>query len=281
MRRLGEAGYPVPRVEGFGDAAAGFGRPFLVMERINGTSLEAAYWSAPEEQQAQCHTLHGALMVRLHALEGRAILPNSPLAQAAAGDPYAAIDAEQATLAWQCDQLEGTEPRCLREALAWLSGRRATVACERPVVVHGDFHRNNVLLRAGGDGGASPVVIDWSNVRLADYRTDLAWTRLIASLAGSGGGPMNVALYERLAGRRVSDLSYFEVAACLRLLLSVLLILRFGASRQGLRPEVEVRTRNEADPARQVAGWLEQITGLPMRGFDAALTARTWRGLTE
>src|SRR5205085_1520958 len=108
-----------------------------------------------------------------HALNGEAILPGSPPADAR--NPYRFIDREISTLHEMIGRLEGREPPSLGDALAWLTSRRSTVPCERLVVVHGDFHRNNVLLRADG----APFVIDWSNVRLADCRSDLAWTRLI------------------------------------------------------------------------------------------------------
>src|SRR5689334_21648286 len=112
-------------------------------------------------------------MVRLHALDGSALLPGSPLA--GSGDPYGAIDRNLASLAGLLDRFEGREPPSLRAALAWLHAGRTTVPCERLAVLHGDYHPNNVLVR--GDGAA--FVIDWANVHLGDFRSDLAWSRLL------------------------------------------------------------------------------------------------------
>src|SRR5262249_35997288 len=142
------------------------------------------------------------LMAALHALDGDSILPDSPLA--GTRDPYGFIDHEISILHELRSRLDGREPPSLREALSWLASRRSSFPCERLVVVHGDFHRNNVLVRA--DGAA--FVIDWSNVRLADYRTDLAWNRLITQLIfrtqdQSYGGEKELLLYEQMAGKKV------------------------------------------------------------------------------
>src|SRR5579871_3565187 len=77
MRRLNQAGYPVPRVHHVCTAAAPFTRPFLIMERIDGVSLGASYWGAPESQRLASETLLIQLMAALHALEGSVIFPEA------------------------------------------------------------------------------------------------------------------------------------------------------------------------------------------------------------
>jgi aminoglycoside phosphotransferase (APT) family kinase protein len=268
MGRLREAGYPVPRVLALQRDPWPLGRPFVIMERIHGVSLGATYWAAPEDRRLEIHTVLYRLMVALHTLEGSAILPDSPLAHAR--DPYCFIDHEISTLSELLGRLEGREPPSLRDALAWLISRRSTVPCERLAVVHGDFHPNNVLLRADG----APFVIDWSNVRLGDYRTDIAWTRLITQAeAQPEGGVHELRLYEQQAGEAISRLEYFEAVACIRLLLSVLISLQFGAARQGMRPGAEVLMRRDPAHTRYVAALLQKRTGIAMPDLDSALSA--------
>jgi Ser/Thr protein kinase RdoA (MazF antagonist) len=137
-------------------------------------------------------------------------------------------------------------------------------------VVHGDFHPNNILLRADD----APFVIDWSNVRLADYRSDLAWTRLITRAdARLDYGEGQLRLYERLAGKKVSMIEYFEVVACTRLLLSVLISSRFGAAQQGMRPGAGALMRRDSEFLRNVATLLQERTNIKMRDVEDALTA--------
>src|SRR5207248_1527650 len=80
MRRLHEARYPVPQVLTLAQRESPFGRPFLIMERIQGVSLESSYWAASQEQRQELQAVHCRLMAALHALDGDRILPDSPLA---------------------------------------------------------------------------------------------------------------------------------------------------------------------------------------------------------
>jgi aminoglycoside phosphotransferase (APT) family kinase protein len=208
------------------------------------------------------------LLVQLHALDGSDILPDHPLARSR--DPHAFVDHELSFLSVLLSRLAGREPPSLRGAFAWLGSRRSEVPCARLAVVHGDFHRNNILMRA--DGAA--FVIDWSNVRLADYRSDLAWTRLgTRAAAQPDGGEAELRLYDQLGGRKVSSIEVFEVAACIRQLLSVLISLQFGAVRQGMRPEATSLMRRDAGHVKYVAALLQERTGITMPDLEDNLSA--------
>jgi aminoglycoside phosphotransferase (APT) family kinase protein len=272
MSRLHKTGYPVPQVLVLQRDPAPLGRPFMIMERIHGVSLESACWSASEERRQELAALHFQWMARLHALEGNTLLPDSPLADSR--DPYDFIDHEISMLSDLFQRLERREPPSLREALCWLHSRRALVPCERLSVIHGDFHRGNVLIDAEG----ALVVIDWSNVRLADYRTDVAWTRLILSIIRRVTGlpdesDAEARMYERFAGKPVTQIEVFEVIACTKLLLSVLISLQFGAARQGMRPEAEALMRRDAEATKYAAALLQERTGLKMPDLQDALSA--------
>jgi aminoglycoside phosphotransferase (APT) family kinase protein len=271
MSRLREAKYPVPRVLLLGPDPSPFGRPFLIMERIHGGAME---WSPPAERREALQTVFYRLLVQLHALEGSRILPDHPLAMSR--DAYASMDHELSFLSALLNRLEGREPPSLRAAFAWLESRRSEVPCTRFAVVHGDFHRNNILLRA--DGAA--VVIDWSNVRLGDCRSDLAWTRLVTSTtARPGDAEAELRMYRSLGGKNVSGIEVFDVVACMRQLLSVLISLRFGAPRQagthavGGRPEAAALMRRDTGHVKHVAALLQARTGINMPDLDDALCA--------
>jgi len=268
LRRLRAAGYPVPAARLFRRERSPLGRPFVVMERIDGVNLAATYWPAKGEEHRALAVLLYRLIAGLQALDAGAILPESPLAGTC--DPYAAIDQEIANLARLLDRLQGSEPPSLHGVLAWLAERRSHVPCERVVAIHGDFHPGNVLLGAG----VAPTVIDWSNLRLGDYRAELAWTRLVTG-AGVPPGRAEVELrvYEELMGKPVPEIEVFDVAACARLLLSVLNSLHFGAARQGLRAEAEARMRQDVGFTRRIAARLQALTGRRMPDLDDALSA--------
>ncbi len=240
------------------------------MERVHGTSLGRDYWSASGAYRLELYDLLCHLMVRLHALEGSAILPGSPLA--GSRDPYASIDRDLTSLSALLDRFAGAEPPSLRAGLDWLTARRSSVPCERLAVLHGDFHPNNVLVRPDGAG----IVIDWSNVRLGDYRSDLAWTRLLTrSDDQPDAGEAELRLYEQRAGAKIDGIDYFEAAACTRLLASVLLSLRFGAARQGMWPEATALMRRDAEPMlRYAAALLQRHIKKEMPDLEDALRAQ-------
>lgn len=271
MRRLREAGYAVPRVLTLHEETGRLSRPFLVMERIDGVSLDARYWTAGTEAKPSLQATLYRLMAELHSLPGAAILPDSPLA--ASQHPYDFLDSELAILHELRLRLEGRDPASVRAALDWLTARRELAPCARLVVVHGDFHRNNVLI----DANERPFVIDWSNVRLADCRTELAWTRLITrwvlpESVRPAESESELPLYEQLTGHKVVMLDYFEVIAALRMLLSILVSLRHGVARQGLRPGAEALMRRDAECALRASALLQAHSGLPMPDLDDALS---------
>jgi aminoglycoside phosphotransferase (APT) family kinase protein len=275
MGRLRDAGYLVPRVLALERDRSPFGRPFMVMERIHGTSLASSYELASSSQRQELQCLHCRLMVQLHALDPGAILPDSLLD--GSSDPSGFIERELSWLHGLLGRLEGREPPSLRRVLDWLAAHRSTIVCERLSIIHGDFHANNLLLRPDG----APVVIDWSNLGLADYRTDLAWNRLLmrsdprwerGEAGWNGDWPTMLRTYERLAGREVPGIDYFEVIAGTRLLLSVLISLRFGAARQGMRPGAEALMRRDAPFMQSVATLLQKRTLMPMPDLDEALS---------
>jgi len=120
--------------------------------------------------------------------------------------------------------------------LEWLEARRGDVPCLRPSVVHLDFHPANILLRDDG----SAVVLDWTQVGVSDARFDLAWTLLlVGAYEGTAWRERVLREYERLVGNLTKQLGYFDVAACFKRLLSVVVSLSDGAEELGMRPGAE------------------------------------------
>jgi len=70
MRLLRAAGYPVPEVYIL-ELDRGFGKPFLIMERIRGQLLGALLTASSEERQRELLTVFCRLFVRLHELDWR------------------------------------------------------------------------------------------------------------------------------------------------------------------------------------------------------------------
>lgn len=180
LKGLHQAGYPVPAVHGFSPEG-----PFLIMERVPGSTLAHTDMLAFTE-----------LLVRLHRLDPAIVWPGRPA---------------EPTLA-QVEQLLSPHAEAA-PLLNWFRAQSPAVAPGPAVVLHGDFHPGNVLRRPDG----ALVVIDWSGCRVGDPRLDLGWSLLLARFMGvDSGGFMDG--YQQLWGEEVRDLPFFEVLAIGRML---------------------------------------------------------------
>jgi aminoglycoside phosphotransferase (APT) family kinase protein len=263
MRRLWQAGYPVPVVHHLALADSPLGRPFVLMDRIEGKPMWPGLAERPPvEQQALLDQFSG-LFVKLHRLDWHSFVAE-PGRWASAG-PYAWVEESLAELGSSVARfgLAGFAP-----VVNWLADRRAEAACARPAVVHGDFHPANVLLRADG----SAVVIDWSGLGVSDPRFDLAWALMLAE-SNAGLGMRNALLsgYEQASGAAVANLAYFEAYACARRLADVTVSLTHGAERMGMRPEAVELMRAQLPVVSAVGDILYRRTGLRVPEVEALL----------
>lgn len=192
LRRLHFAGLPVPRPHFVSVGNVDADAPFMVMERITGLDTRKAMAANldPDGRQAIGVALVEAL-ARLHAQ------PIEPLRDLLGGGS-ALVELEK----WRSIVLQsGCPSAALHLALAWLQAHCPANA--EPVIVHGDYKANNVLL----EGGTRPVIIDWELAHLGDRLEDLAWTMLWSTPDDLVGGMLApaefLAEYEKASGTAV------------------------------------------------------------------------------
>src|SRR5439155_6207124 len=174
LRAASRAGVPVPAVvlDGAID-----GRPFLVMERLDGETIprrilrDDAYADARAGLAAQCGTALAAVH-RIQPDDVPGLVVQDPL-------PF-----------WRA-MLDGLgQPHPTFElAFRWLADREPAGIGDRTAVVHGDFRNGNLIV--GPDG--LRAVIDWELAHLGDPMEDLGWLcvkawRFGASLPVGGFG---------------------------------------------------------------------------------------------
>jgi aminoglycoside phosphotransferase (APT) family kinase protein len=135
-------------------------------------------------------------------------------------------------------------------------------------LIHGDYHPRNILI----DEDARPFVIDWASAQQSDFRFDLAWTLLLtASSAGENVRTNVLRSYERQAGATVNDLEFFEVAACARRLADILVSLRDGPGRMGMRTEAAAMMMGQRGHIEVANRLLEHRTGMRIADADHVL----------
>ena len=214
-------GYPAPRVLVASADALALGGAFLVMERLAGRPMLDTRWlgvaSALAETQA-----------RLHALDAR------PLVEAMESSGARETVAFASLLAQLHDRIERHALDGLRPAMQWLLVHQPLPPA-RPVICHGDFHPQNVMMASGVVTG----VLDWPNALVADAAYDVASTRVILGLVpiellGVPPGLRHfvqawrrlmlaryLAAYRRCRPLDLRTLAYYEAASSMRQLVRV------------------------------------------------------------
>lgn len=264
-------GYPVPRVDCLERDASPFGMPFLIMERIHGQPLWHILFQEPVERHQRLFRLFCKLLADLHALDWRPMVDNpqqyEPAKSAAAGGAPPIVD--RILNGWQqiIDRLPVRLPG-FDPLLAWLYDNIGSVDSRQASIIHMDFHPENLILRPD----ETAVVIDWTNLDISDYRFDLAWTIvLVCAVEGLQWREPLLREYERHRGAPVEGLEFFEAAACLRRLYSVIVSLKAGADQLGMRPGAEEEIRRQIPRLRRVCDLLKARTGLTVAEAEELL----------
>jgi len=214
-------GYPAPRAIAATADTTVLGGAFLVMARVVGRPMLGDRWLGVASTLAE-------MQLRLHALDA------SPLLEAM--DAIGARDAVtfDGLLTRFHNRIGRHGLDGLRPAMEWLVHHQPS-APTRPVICHGDFHPQNVLMAEGRVTG----VLDWPNTVVADPAYDIASTRIILSLVpiGLAGVPAgaralvravrplllarHLAAYRRRQPLDARALAYYEAASGMRQLLRV------------------------------------------------------------
>lgn len=206
-------GYPAPRVLAASADPRALDGAFLIMERMPGRPML-------EVRKIGVADVLSRTQLRLHALDAGPLLRATMTFDALLDQLGRRIAARS---------LHGIE-----RAVDWLTAHRPAET-GRPVICHGDFHPQNILM----EGGVVTGVIDWPNALVADAAYDVATTRIILGLVPlelstlpavarvllSAARPILLARY--LAGYRRGRpidrgvLAYYEAAACMRQMIRI------------------------------------------------------------
>ncbi len=250
LKQLASAGYPVPRPLFVTLQASSLGQAYVVMEKIEGTTLSKIFGGSSQEKQRELITLFCQLYVDLHTLDWQPLVPDPAL--------YQTQGFVASWLARMRPSVEHVLPGVFDGVLDWLQAKAENIASQGLSITHGDFHPENILLR---DDGAA-FVIDWTNKDISDYRLDLAWTLLLIGTEWAGELRDSVLKeYERLAGQPAEDIEFFEVVACTRRLVDITASLLNGATTMGMKPGAETAMRQKVKQIRAIYAQLQERTG--------------------
>ncbi|MCW4014357.1 MAG: phosphotransferase [Candidatus Bathyarchaeota archaeon] len=257
MRRLDEVGYPVPHIyhiDAIGDV---IGKPFLIMERVMGATLDAAFKSTIDEKLQQgIHRLI-ELLVKLHKLDVSQFDGLLNLSTLSISDILSRYQkACEKNIPW------------LKPVIEWLSEHQPEDAEEYLALCHNDYHGMNVMLNQQNQA----FVIDWGASIICDSRIDLAWTILLYTTIGGAmyRAPL-IEIYSELGGK-VDDLTFFEVLAATRRIVDLGSVV-FGTGTYGLKPDVLNLMRERREHFMKVHDFLETRTGIRLKEYDTLLAS--------
>ena len=267
MRYLQGVGYPVPHVYLLELDSAVLGRPFVIMDRVDGELLSPVMHRAPFARKRELIARFVQLLVDLHSLDWR------PLA------PGLGPEDERNLVVTFLEQMRGIVSQLgVREAdpvLIWLDAHAREVGEIRPALVHLDYHMNNLLVRPDG----SVAVLDWTGGQVQDRRADLGWTLLLMGMYD--GWAMREALlgeYRRLAPWPVEAVEYFETLAAARRLFSMLVILGGEGASLGLDSRAAAQIQANLGHFAGVYTLLAERTGISVPSAERIL--EVWDGRT-
>jgi aminoglycoside phosphotransferase (APT) family kinase protein len=245
------SGYPVPSVLRHESDARWLGKPFIVMQKIDGRPL-GAVMIEDTQRQAELLTRFVQLFVTLHRMDYCRFVDSCSETDSVAMLP-AMLTRWRETMADRLGQPWAAD------VLDWLDNHQADVLPSRVSPLHRDFHPNNVLITPDDQ----MYVIDWSGFGVGDYRIDLAWTLLLLSTQGYEHlRPIILGQYAQLSGHPVEHIEYFEVIAALRRLFDFAVSVGSGAASAGMRPETAAIMWGQLPNFRQVYALLQRHTGL-------------------
>ncbi|HEX6548222.1 MAG TPA: phosphotransferase family protein [Candidatus Dormibacteraeota bacterium] len=171
MAALASAGLPVPRVIAMSDEPAVDGRPFVLVEKIQGVRIEDVVGTVPDAALAESAV---DVLKRLHAVptEASGIGTEEPMP----------LEGELARWAWLMERAPAELTQRAPALAAALAERRPPEVA--PVLVHGDYHYGNMLFNAG----EVVAVLDWEIAQLGQPLLDLACLSVVAQTSRMGAG---------------------------------------------------------------------------------------------
>ena len=165
--KLVEGIVKAPKLIAWCDDTEVMGRPFLVQEWINGSSVTATLPNADWDPVEATNAL-GEDMMRQLADVHSIVWPHEALSSLGRPDNFVSRQLER----WLAVRKEHAvrELPLLFELGAWLQDNRPDT--ERPALIHGDYHLDNTLVSA--ETPEIKAIIDWELATVGDPAMDVA-----------------------------------------------------------------------------------------------------------
>ena len=246
IKKLGPSELPVPRVFALETDAKYLGKPFIIMERVKGENMLTVIMRTMDLESPDLSIRDlmpwinrlAELLATIHSLDWRTLGLDF---MDRAGGKYNLIDD---FLSWPFIDNPARRYPKFKELCDWLLVRSDEVICSEPVLLHVDFHPQNVMV----DNDRIAAVIDWGEARIGDATIDVTWGSLILATPGIPGlDKAFVEEYRQKSGRQLENLTFYEVMAGTRRLGEYLTLRDGMALDMNKRSDVEVHEPMPSD----------------------------------
>ncbi|TET11075.1 MAG: hypothetical protein E3J86_03840 [Candidatus Thorarchaeota archaeon] len=253
MTQLSRVGYPVPRIHLTETDDSTLGNPFIIMDRIEGSTLNDKF-ALSDVENDKWVMVFSRLFVKLHKLDWKYFVADSRSYHPE--DPFYIVKSK---IAEARESLKHHKKQELNPVVDWLHKRIDCVPCKKLSIIHGDFHPMNVMI----DSQQNPFVIDWGAAKISDFRNDLAWTLLLTrAYSTKENRDFFLDGYQRTVGHDIEEIEYFEVFAILRRLFDVSVSLDEGATELGMREDAVEMMKEQMGHVRVVYNLLGVLTDI-------------------
>ena len=203
---------PVPKVHWVEMDSEVLGRPFGVMEKLEGEVLYDVYMNNPE-LHAQLEKDYVETMAKIHRLDWQALgLSSLGVPETDRQRAEEAIEGMEQSVS---DNQYSPQP-VMAELFSWL--KRDIPRAERTTLCHGDCHIGNFFVR----DGRIVAVLDWEAPSIGDPMLDLGWSCMFMRTVYRDFWDETdfIHAYEEIAGVKVNkeSLFFWEVLAFVRLI---------------------------------------------------------------
>ena len=258
---LQKAGYPVPALLLQETEPGILGKPFEIIDKLEGQALWPVLATAESHQERQLLSRFGYLLAQLHKLDWRLFTGNPDVYEK---HPMLLLDE---ILSQYYSLYTKYNIKGFIQIIDWLDTHKYEISV-RPAVVHQDFHANNVFLCSDDQ----LFVIDWTQFAVSDYRIDLGWTLLImGDLGNLDWGKQIFNAYASDSNGPIEHLDYFNVIVYMKLLASTVISFTFGPKELGLRPEVLELTKEQLSIYKQLSQRIRNITSITVPELEDIL----------
>lgn len=228
MKRLSSIGFKVPNVLLVELNNAVIGRPFIIMEKVNGKNMVEAISQSSYLGKIVMMKKCCKLLASIHNIDFMSVMePDNDLSEEFNINTVLIKKIDEAR-----KQLGELKVESFFSILDWLIERINEVEYQKIGFVHGDFNQSNIIV----DEKGICTVIDWTTAAIDDIRFDLAdfITTNDIEIRES-----LISMYEKFSGVKIQFIEYFEVFEAAKKLFISYAIIQLGTESVGLSRNAE------------------------------------------